>query len=83
MSYLSKDAVWTINPFFCNSTFVNFKIFIFLLEWIYNDASCKYTAIIKFENLWQRNRDFTNFFLEFLGLISELNWNEAARVTAF
>jgi len=27
-------------------------------------------------------KDFTSFFLEFLGLIGELDWNKAARVTA-
>jgi len=32
MSYLSKDAARTIDLFFYNSTFINFKIFVFLLE---------------------------------------------------
>ena len=69
-----------MDPFFYNSTFVNFKIFISLLEWIYNDASRKYTAITKLKNLQQQNRDFTTFFSEFLGLIGELDWNEAVKV---
>jgi len=40
---------------------------------MYNNASCEYIAITKFKNLRQRNREFTSFFLEFLGLISKLN----------
>ena len=49
---------------------------------MYNDASCKYIAITKLKNLRQRNRDFYSFFLEFLGLVSKLDWNEAAKVIA-
>ena len=49
---------------------------------MYNNASCKYTAVTKLENLQQQNWDFYSFFLEFLGLISKLNWNKAAKVTA-
>ena len=48
---------------------------------MYNDASCEYIAVTKLKNLRQWNRDFTSFFLEFLGLISKLDWNKAARVT--
>ena len=73
MSYLSKDAARTIDLFFRNGTFINFKTFISLLERTYNNASRKYTAITKLKNLRQRNRDFYSFFLEFLGLISELD----------
>jgi len=51
MSYLSKDAVYTIDPFFHNGTFVNFKIFISLLERMYNNTSREYTAVTKFKNL--------------------------------
>jgi len=51
MSHLSKDTVWTIDPFFYNGTFVSFKIFISLLEWIYNDASREYIAVTKLKNL--------------------------------
>jgi len=51
MSCLSKNAARTIDLFFCNSTFVNFKIFISLLEWTYNDASREYTAVTKLKNL--------------------------------
>jgi hypothetical protein len=51
ISYLSKNTVWTIDLFFYNSTFVSFKKFISLLEWIYNNASCKYTAVTKLKNL--------------------------------
>ena len=68
--------------FFYNGTFANLETLIFLLEWIYDDASCKHTAITKLENLRQQNQDFYSFFLEFLGLISKLDWNEAAKVTA-
>ena len=49
---------------------------------MYNDASYKYIAVTKLKNLQQRNRDFTTFFLEFLGLINKLNWNKAAKVAA-
>jgi len=51
MSCLNKDAVQTIDPFFYNGTFVNFKTFISLLERMYNNASRKYTAITKLKNL--------------------------------
>ena len=80
MSYLSKNAARTINPFFYNSTFVNFKIFVSLLKQMYNNASRKYTAVTKLKNLQQWNRDFTSFFLEFLGLVGELDWNKAVKV---
>ena len=40
-----------MDPFFRNSTFINFKIFISLLEQMYNNASCKYTAVTKLKNL--------------------------------
>jgi len=51
MSCLSKDAIYTIDPFFYNGIFVNFKIFISLLERIYNNASYKHIAIAKLKNL--------------------------------
>ena len=51
MSYLSKDATYTMDPFFRNSTFINFKIFISLLEWMYDDASYEYIAVTKLKNL--------------------------------
>jgi len=51
MSYLSKDTTQTIDPFFYNSTFVNFKTFISLLERIYDNASREYTAVTKLKNL--------------------------------
>ena len=47
---------------------------------MYDNVSCKYIAVTKLENLRQWNQDFTSFFLEFLGLVSELNWNETAKV---
>ena len=40
---------------------------------MYDNISRKYIAITKLKNLQQRNRDFTSFFLEFLGLISKLD----------
>ena len=82
MSRLSKDAARTMDPFFRNGTFVNFEIFVSLLERTYDDASREHTAVTKLENLRQRNRDFTSFFSEFLGLVGELDWNETARVAA-
>ena len=51
MSYLSKDIIRTIDLFFRNGTFVNFKIFVFLLEQIYDDTSYKYIAVTKLKNL--------------------------------
>jgi len=51
MSYLSKDAIYTMDPFFYNSTFINFKIFISLLEQIYNNTSREYIAITKLKTL--------------------------------
>ena len=68
--------------FFYNSTFANLETLVSLLEWTYNNASCEHTAVTKLKNLWQRNRDFYSFFSEFLGLISKLDWNKAAKVTA-
>ena len=82
MSCLSKDAARTMDPFFCNGTFVNFETFVSLLERTYDNASREHTAITKLENLRQRNRDFYSFFSEFLGLVGELDWNEAAKVAA-
>jgi len=83
MSCLSEDTAQTMDLFFRNGTFVNFKTFILLLEQIYNNASCEYIAITKLENLRQRNREFTSFFIEFLGFINKLDWNKATRVAAF
>jgi len=40
-----------MDPFFRNSTFVNFKTFISLLERTYNNASYKHTTITKLKNL--------------------------------
>jgi hypothetical protein len=51
MSRLSKDAVYTIDPFFYNGTFINFKTLISLLEQMYNNASRKHIAITKLKNL--------------------------------
>jgi hypothetical protein len=51
MSRLSKDAAQTIDLFFRNGTFVNFKTLISLLEQTYDDASREHTAITKLENL--------------------------------
>jgi len=51
MSRLSKDAARTMDPFFRNSTFVNFETFVSLLERTYDDASREHTAVTKLENL--------------------------------
>jgi len=37
--------------FFRNGTFVNFKIFVSLLKWTYNNASREHTAITKLKTL--------------------------------
>jgi retrotransposon gag protein len=79
---LDGDAARTMDPFFRNGTFNTFDRFISLLERTYDDASREHTAATKLENLRQRNREFTNFFSEFLGLVGELNWNESARIAA-
>ena len=41
--------------FFHNSTFANLETLISLLEWMYDDASRKYIAVTKLENLQQQN----------------------------
>jgi len=51
MSYLSKDAAYTIDPFFRNGTFINFKTFISLLEQTYNNTSREHIAVTKLKNL--------------------------------
>jgi hypothetical protein len=51
MSCLSKDAIYTIDLFFYNSTFINFKTLISLLEQMYNNASREYIAITKLKPL--------------------------------
>ena len=51
MSHLNKDTVQTIDLFFYNSTFANFKTLISLLEQIYNNASREYIAITKLKTL--------------------------------
>jgi hypothetical protein len=45
---------------------------LFLLEHTHDDASREHTATIKLENLKQRNKEFTSFFSELLGLVGEL-----------
>jgi len=51
MSRLNRDAVRTMDLFFRNSTFVNFKTFVSLLERMYNNANREYTAVTKLKNL--------------------------------
>ena len=51
ISRLSKNAAYTMDPFFRNGTFVNFEIFISLLERTYNGTSREHTAVTKLENL--------------------------------
>jgi len=82
MFWLEKDTVSTVNLFYCNDSLSMIVSFIVLLEQTYDDASCEYTAMIKFEIFWQRNHEFTSFFLEFLDLVNELNWNESAKIAA-
>jgi len=40
-----------MDPFFRNSTFINFKTFISLLERTYNNTSREHTAVTKLKNL--------------------------------
>jgi Ty3 transposon capsid-like protein len=82
MSRLKGDAACTMDPFFRSGAFSTLDQFITLLERTYDDASRKHSAATKLEGLKQRNREFTSFFSEFLGLIGELEWNEAAKVDA-
>ncbi len=82
MSRLDGDAARTIDPFFRNGSLMGLHGFISFLEQTYDDASRKHTAITKLENLRQKNREFTVFFSEFLGLVGELDWNESAKVAA-
>ena len=82
ISRLDGDAARTMDPFYRNGTFNSFENFIALLERTYDDVSREHTAATKLETLRQRNREFTSFFSEFLGLVGELDWNEAAKVAA-
>jgi hypothetical protein len=82
MSRLSGNAARTADPFYRNGTLNTLGNFIALLEQTYDDASREHTAVTKLESLRQRNREFTSFDSEFLGLVGELNWNEAAKVAA-
>src|SRR5947207_2351533 len=54
--------------------------FLTFLEQTYDDASRKHIAMMKLENLQQRNQEFTSFFFKFLDLIDELDWNELVKV---
>ena len=82
MSRLEGDAASTVDPFYRNGSLSTIASFIVLLEQTYDDASREYTAMAKLETLRQRNREFTSFFSEFLGLVGELDWNESAKVAA-
>jgi hypothetical protein len=82
MSRLEGDAAITMDPFFRNGTFKTLGDVITLLEQTYDDASREYTAMAKLEELRQKNREFTSFFSEFLGLVGELDWNESAKIAA-
>ena len=77
---LEKDVVSTVNFFYYNDSFSMIILFIVLLEQTYDDASHEYTAMIKLKILQQRNHEFTSFFLKFLDLVDELNWNESAKI---
>ena len=70
-----------MDPFFHNGTFTNLETLVSLLEQMYNNANREHTAVTKLKNLRQRNWDFYSFFSEFLGLVSKLDWNKAAKVT--
>ena len=80
MSQLEENTASTVNLFYHNGSLSTITSFIVLLEQTYDDASCEYTAMIKFEILWQRNHKFTSFFSEFLSLVDELNWNESVKI---
>jgi hypothetical protein len=82
MTRLKDDAARVMNSFYRNGTFTTVEAFISLLEQSYDDASREHTCTTKLENLRQKNREFTSFFSEFLGLVGELDWNESARVAA-
>ena len=82
MSRLTGRAARTADPFYRNGTLNTIGNFIALLEKTYDDASREHTAATKLENLRQRNREFTSFYSEFLGLAGELDWNETAKVAA-
>ena len=71
-----------MNLFYHVKIFINLDNFITLLEQTYDDVNRKHTAMMKLENLQQRNWEFTSFFSEFLDLIDELDWNELVKVTA-
>ena len=79
MFQLEENIISTVNFFYHNDSFSMIVSFIVFLEQTYDDASHKYTAMIKLKILWQRNHKFTSFFSEFLSLVDELNWNESAK----
>ena len=78
--WLEKNTVSTVNFFYYNDLLSTIVSFIVLLEQTYDDASHEYTAMIKLETFWQRNHEFTSFFLKFFSLVDELNWNESAKI---
>jgi hypothetical protein len=82
MTRLKDDAARVMNSFYRNGTFTTVGAFVALLEQSYDDASREHTCTTKLENLRQKNREFTSFFSEFLGLVGELDWNESARIAA-
>ncbi len=82
MFWLEEDTVSTVNFFYYNDSLNTIVLFIVLFEQTYDDASHEYTAMIKLKTLWQRNCEFTSFFLKFLSLVNELNWNESAKIAA-
>ena len=82
ISWLEKNVTVTINFFYWNDFLINLNTLIKLLEMIYNNISQKYTVLIRLKTCWQMNCKFTSFYSEFLALMSELNWNKDAKITA-
>ena len=80
MFQLKENAAWMMNLFYCVKIFINLDNFIALLEQTYDDMSHEHTAMMKLENLWQRNQKFTSFFFKFLNLIDKLDWNESVKI---
>ena len=80
MFWLEKNIISIVNLFYHNDSFSIIISFIVLLEQTYDDANCEYIAMIKLKILQQKNHKFTSFFLKFLSLVNELNWNESAKI---
>ena len=78
--WLEENIISIVNFFYYNDLFNMIILFIILLEQTYDDTNHEYITMIKLKIFWQKNCEFTSFFLKFLDLVDELNWNESAKI---